>query len=73
MIKDDPITIDRVNKMIESSAFLTSQKTAFMKNYNIKSTDASQRRNETMLRLYLASQMENKELIKSYSAKENIH
>ena len=60
LIKDDPMTIYSVNKIIESSAFLTSQKNAFMKKYNIKSSVATQFNNETMLRFYLASQKEKK-------------
>jgi hypothetical protein len=37
LIDDDPMAIYSVNKMIESSAFLTSQKNLFVEKYGCKS------------------------------------
>lgn len=72
LIKNDPAIVYRMNKIVESSPYLKSQKTLFIEKHYSKSTAISISQKEKMLELYMISQMKNKQLIKSNSTQEYI-
>jgi len=56
LIKKEPVMLYKLNSFIESSAFLKSQKRAYLKMYSDEDKKYSSKHNQRMLLLYIRSQ-----------------